>query len=220
MNSVKHELFKVAVLKLNRISKSSVVIQLPKYASFKAGQVINITSKRSIPPRMYSIASGEHEEYIEILLKIVPDGELTPLLDELKEQDSLWVSNPFGGFLATNDPACLIATGTGIAPFLSMIRSGYTKNKLLLHGSRDVQDFYYSDYLSNKMESSYIKCYTGSEACTFYKGRVTHYLLNLSLIDTHIKYYLCGSVEMVVEVRQILIDRGVSFKNILSEIYF
>lgn len=201
MNPAKHDLFQIAVLKLNRISKSSVVIRLPKYSAFKAGQVINITSKLAIPPRMYSIASSEKDKYIEILLKIVPNGELTPLLNELKEKDSLWVSNPFGGFLATDDSAWLIATGTGIAPYLSMIRSGYAKNKLLLHGSRDMEDFYYSDYLSNKMESSYIKCYTGSEACTLYKGRVTNYLMNIGLIDTHIKYYLCGSAEMVVETR-------------------
>lgn len=220
MNDVRHEIFSVPVLKNERISTSSIILRLPKYAAVKAGQVINITTNSTTPPRMYSIASGEQDEYIELLLKIVERGELTPSLKHIRSNDSLLVSNPFGGFLATEDPAWFIATGTGIAPYLSMIRSGYSKNKKLLHGSREMEDFYYSEYLLGELGNNYKQCYTGSKPNQVFKGRVTEYLKQSELIDPNLKYYLCGSAEMVVDTRQILIGRGVSFKNILSEIYF
>jgi ferredoxin--NADP+ reductase len=213
-------LFETPVISSEKISDSSLILRLAKFAEFKAGQVIYITTGKTLPPRMYSIASGEQDEFIDILLKIVPAGMLTPRLTALAANDLLWVSKPFGSFLGTPDPACMIATGTGLAPYLSMLKTGDVKNKLLLHGSRSISDFYYAGFLAEKLGKAYVQCYTGHDEWNSFRGRVTSYLESMDSVEASLKYYLCGSAEMIVEARQILIDRGIPFNNILSEIYF
>jgi len=202
------------------ISNTTAVLTIKRPFTFKAGQCINISVNKSIPPRIYSISSAEKNEYVEILYKIVKTGKLTPLLKELNENSLIAVSKPFGKFFASPLPAWLISSGTGIAPFLSMILSGYGENKVLIHGNGNLSDFYYSSMLENKLGNNYIRCYTGSEKCDFIRGRVMNYLDSLENIPIDNMYYLCGSAEMVVEIRDFLINKGVSFQNTLAEIYF
>jgi ferredoxin--NADP+ reductase len=202
------------------ISQTSGLIRFKRNFTFKAGQVIGITTSEKDIPRLYSIASAEKDENIEILYKIIPAGELTPKFMKLKRGNYIYVSPPFGNFISPMLEAWFIATGTGIAPFISMLKSGNAKNNKLIHGSRHPYDFYFSDYLETTLKDNYIKCFTGHEDVPSYKGRVTQYLYSLDNLNTGLKYYLCGSAEMVVDTREILIRRGVPFRNILSEIYF
>ena len=65
-----------------------------------------------------------------------------------------------------------------------------------------------------------MRCCSQEEDASVYHGRVTDYLLELEEIDPTLKYYLCGSAEMVVETRDILIQKGIPFDQIISEIYF
>ena len=208
------------VLKIERISSDSRIIFLERNFTFKAGQVIGITTRRQIPPRLYSIASGENDAEIQILYKTVPSGTLTPHLDLLKTGDSVWVSEPFGSFLGSTDPAWLICSGTGIAPYLAMIKSGQINEKILLHGSRFYENFYFADYLRYTLGTNYKQCCTGEILEGVFSGRVTDYIEKNLTPQPKYKYYLCGSAEMVVESRQILIEKGIRFSDILSEIYF
>lgn len=202
------------------ISNTTAVLKIKRPFSFKAGQCVNISVNKSIPPRMYSISSGEYDECVEILYKIVNTGRLTPLLKELKNDSNINISKPFGKFLISPQPAWLIATGTGISPFLSMILSGYSENKVLIHGNGNIQDFYYSPMLEKKLGKNYIRCYTGFEKCNLIRGRVMQYLGSLENLPKDNKYYLCGSAEMVVEIRDFLINKGIPFQNTLAEIFF
>ena len=72
------------------------------------------------PRRLYSICSGELEEEIHILYKVVDEGFLTPQLSDLEIGNTIWITAPGGEFTGDKDPAVWIATGTGIAPFYSM----------------------------------------------------------------------------------------------------
>ena len=214
------ELYPVKVAAQEILSKTSKLIKFTRFCDFRAGQVMYITTDLSIPPRMYSIASAEESELIEILYKIVPEGELTPKLNDLKNGSVLYVSKAFGQFTCKNEPAYFIAGGTGLAPFLSMIRSGNYTDKILIHGSRNLNDFYFSSELKKKLSENYIPCYTGKEKATCFQGRVTDYLLqNIELMPDY-KYYICGSAEMVVDTRETLIREGIPFSNIHAEIYF
>lgn len=214
------EFSKVRISRNCLVSSSSGVISFRRDFSFKAGQVVGITTSMEIPPRLYSIASAEQNEMVDILYKVIPGGELTPDLIELKAGDTLFVSSPFGKFTARNQPAWYLATGTGLAPFLSMIRSNYTDCIKLLHGSRSVKDFYEAEYLRKILKDNYIQCYTGSEKFSGYKGRITKYIQESQDLNPSYKYYLCGSAEMVVEVREILLIKNIQFQNIFAEIYF
>jgi ferredoxin--NADP+ reductase len=202
------------------LSPTSGLLRFKRNFSFQAGQVIGMATCVKNIPRLYSIASSEYAESVEILYKIITAGELTPQLKQLRQGNELYVSPPFGNFIAPSGEVWFVAAGTGIAPFISMIKSGRTNNITLIHGSREHDEFFFSDYLLETLKDNYIKCYTGRDNLPFYKGRVTGFLSQISDLNTHIKYYLCGSAEMVVESREILIRRGIPFHNIRSEIYF
>ena len=70
------------------------------------------------------------------------------------------------------------------------------------------------------MGDNYIRCCSGENNESVYAGRVSSYLEEQTDLDPELKYYLCGSAEMVVETRDILIGKGVPFGQIISEIYF
>ncbi len=214
------EIYESRILENRQISDSSGILSFSREFRFKAGQVVGITTEPGLPKRLYSISSAEMNENIEILYKVIPEGELTPKLNKLNPGDLLYVTPPFGSFTSGNYPSCFIATGTGLAPFLSMIRSGNENCKLLLHGSRDIEDFYEAEYLQTELGRRYVQCYTGKKDFSDFRGRVTAYIRNTSELDPDFIYYLCGSAEMVVETREVLIGKGIPYQNIRSEIYF
>ena len=202
------------------IAEGSFLIGFKRDFEFKAGQIIGIAIEENGPRRLYSICSGEKDSDILILYKRVEKGVLTPQLSDLQIGDPIWITEPRGTFISDDHPHTWIATGTGIAPFYSMLRSGKTKDVILLHGERDEKMFYFQKEFKELLGDNYIRCSSTETSENFYTGRVSYYMLDIKVLDTKRKYYLCGSAEMVVEVRDILISRGVSFEDIISEIYF
>jgi ferredoxin--NADP+ reductase len=141
------------------------------------------------------------------------------MLSLLKPGDSLMVSEPFGTFTQTSNSAVYIAAGTGIAPFMSRIRSGKADNPVVIHGASYPEFFYYNKELE-VLGRNYICCCSRCSDDQLFQGRVTDYVKQWSNLDPNKKYYLCGSAEMVVETRDALIAKGVPFANINAEIYF
>lgn len=203
----------------NEIAPNAYVIEFKRIFNFQAGQVASL-SINGHEPRMYSIASGNNEETIKILYDIKPDGELTPLLKNLKNGDSIKVSGPIGKFLGDDKPGFWIANGTGIAPFYSMFRSGLADGKTLIHGGRTRNSFYFQDEFALYFKDRYIRCASQDKGQGLFPGRLTNYIREQNNLPTNQKYYLCGSPEMVVEVRDILISKHIPFGNIIAEIYF
>ncbi|MEZ5070018.1 MAG: hypothetical protein R2751_03375 [Bacteroidales bacterium] len=187
---------------------------------FQAGQVLGLALEESGPRRLYSICSGERDPDIQLLYKVVEDGYLTPRLPLLEAGDRVWVTGVRGEFICREEDAVWIATGTGIAPFYAMLRSGQGPGKTLIHGNRYLEEFHFFEEFRDVLGDNYIRCCTGEESGDVFPGRVTDYLREVPGLDPRRKYYLCGSAEMVVDVRDLLIERGVPFGHILSEIYF
>lgn len=187
---------------------------------FKAGQVIGIALEEVGPRRLYSICSGEDEDEIWILYNIIEEGYLTPRLADLDTGDTLWITEPRGEFIGDESPAVWVATGTGVAPFYSMLRSGKAVNKSLICGNRYLEQFHFFDEFQSILGNQYIRCCTAEHNEDVFFGRVTDYLANQTELDAELKYYLCGNAEMVVDTRDILISKGIPFDQIISEIYF
>ncbi|MBZ0243672.1 MAG: hypothetical protein K8F24_10690 [Bacteroidales bacterium] len=202
------------------IAAGVFVLRFERSHDFLPGQVVGITTDKAIPPRLYSLCSGTDDNYLEVLFNLKEDGILTPLLARLELGDPVSVSKPFGAFLGDEDPAWWIAAGTGIAPYRAMLRSGLGSDKMLIHGGRTADSFYFSEELSASLGDKYIRCCSQEENEAFYNGRLTNWLREQSEIPKNINYYLCGSAEMVVEVRDILISKGVAIDQLMSEIYF
>lgn len=208
---------KVTITNHFSITANTYIIQFKRTFDFLPGQIIGITNKIENPPRLYSICSSPNEAYISILFNLKVNGELTPILSELSIGDSILITPVQGKFTFNNEPAWWIATGTGIAPFYSMFTSGQ-KPKKLIQGGKTINDIFFN----NEFESlpNYIKCCSQDSGEGIYAGRLTRYLEESETLPTNINYYLCGSAEMVVDVRNLLIKKGVSFNNIITEIYF
>jgi ferredoxin--NADP+ reductase len=133
--------------------------------------------------------------------------------------EHILVSKPYGSFIGTREKAWWIATGTGVAPFYSMIKSGLTINKKLIHGVRYLNQFYFEDEFEEALDQNYVRCCSGESSCNTISGRVTDYLNDIGKLPD-VKYFICGQALMVVEVRDLLINKGIQFENISAEIYF
>ena len=201
------------------VSPGVHLISFKRDFDFIPGQVVKIAADKIHPPRIYSICSGNKSTEVSILFNIKEDGFLTPKLAAMLPGDKILVSAPYGSFTPTMEKAWFIATGTGIAPFYSVISSGQTNGKTMIHGVRLLTQFYFEDELEETLGENYTRCCSAEKSCNVFPGRVTDYLNQLESLPD-VKYYICGQALMVVEVRDLLIKKGIGFENIMSEIYF
>lgn len=209
----------ISVLERKQLTNNVYVLYLEKPFDFIPGQLVSI-SICDVSPRIYSICSAPSDKFLAVLFDVKPEGKLTPLLARLKEGDKIYISDPFGDFICDSSPAYWIAAGTGIAPFYSMLKAGLGVNKILNHGGRTADSFYFRDEFVEIMGSNYTRCCSKEKGEGVYDGRLTQYLKELSDLPLNYKYYLCGSAEMVVDVRDILISKGIPYQSIFAEIYF
>lgn len=110
--------------------------------------------------RAYSIACANHEDYLEFFSIKVPDGALTSRLQHLKPGDELLLSRKPTGTLVLRDlkpgrRLFMFATGTGLAPFMSLIHDPETYERfekvILIHGVRQTSELAYHDYIENDL---------------------------------------------------------------------
>ena len=110
--------------------------------------------------RAYSIVSANYEEHLEFLSIKVPDGPLTSRLQHIQVGDSVIVGKKPTGtllidYLLPAKRLYLFSTGTGLAPFLSVIRDPETYERfeqvILVHGVRQVAELAYHDYLTKEL---------------------------------------------------------------------
>jgi len=193
-------------------------ISFDRVFDFVPGQSIAL-SLGDIPPRFYSIASGNTEDTVDVLYDLVADGLLTPKLAALAPGDEVLVSQPFGRFRDQEGPSCWIGAGTGIAPFVSMVRSGGAAGKTLVHGSRSIAGLLHRELFAETLGDRYFPCCSRETGEGVFKGRPTEWLTTHPFPRAP-RYLLCGSSGMVVDVRDVIIGKGVPFSNVIAEIYF
>ncbi len=208
------------VVSVEKLGLNSYWMTVNRPFDFVPGQVVKLTTNNTISPRLYSIASGTNDKHLSFLFDLKAEGELTPLLANLNQGQTILVSQPFGEFVCKEEQAVWVASGTGIAPYLSMIRSGMVAGKTLIHGVRYSENFFFRGEMESLLDLNYIKCCSGNADKDMFHGRVTEYLQKNTSIPLNRKYYLCGNPEMVVDTREVLLAKGVAYENILAEIYF
>lgn len=208
----------VRVIELRRLSPTGFELTLERGGlRFAAGQLITIHGRELLEDRSYTIASGESDDHLKILFRLMPAGKLTPQLVGLRPGDAVEVSGPFGEF-TLRDPQranYFVATGTGIAPCRAYIRTHGGLKLTVVHGVRQASDLFYRQEFQ---PYTYQACVSGEPAAGFH-GRVTDYFRQIP-IDTAAHFYLCGANEMFYEMRDVLEERGVKSSSIFTEAYY
>lgn len=182
--------------------------------------------------RAYSIASANYEEELEFFSIKVPDGPLTSRLQNIRIGDELLISSkPTGTLVADHlQPGrhlYLLATGTGLAPFMSIIRDPdiYERYEkvILVHGVRRIIDLAYRDYISNELPRNEFFGEQVQQQLVYYpsvtreefmhRGRITELMSSGRLFaDIGLpaptladdRFMLCGSTAMLKDVCRIL----------------
>jgi|TARA_B100001093_G_scaffold98723_1_gene90719 ferredoxin--NADP+ reductase len=182
--------------------------------------------------RAYSIASPNYEEQLEFFSIKVPDGPLTSRLQNIKIGDDIFVSAKPTGTLVVDHllpgkNLYLISTGTGLAPFMSIIQdpSVYEKYEkvILTHGVRDVSELAYEDFIlselprneffGNEVRNQLIYYPTVTREDFKTTGRLTDHMSSGELFDriglpqpnpSDDRFMICGGPSMLKDTCEIL----------------
>ena len=186
--------------------------------------------------RAYSVASPNYEEHLEFLSIKVQDGPLTSRLQSIQVGDSILVSEKSVGTLVLDDlnpgkHLYLFSTGTGLAPFMSIIRDPETYERfekvVLIHGVRLVSELAYEDYIKNELpkdeflgemvRDKLIYYPTVTREAFKHTGRLTTAIdsgqlfkdIGLPPLDPVVdRAMICGSPAMLKETSEMLDARG------------
>jgi ferredoxin--NADP+ reductase len=185
---------------------------------FTPGQHIHLGMAEDSHMREYSIYSSPDESDLKVLFKSIQDGEVSPKLAKAKPGDRLQIQGPFGNFLLPdgNKNILCIATGTGIAPFRSYIGATSEHSFTLFHGVPSREEGYDYSFLPGTMNVNI--CSSRDQSGDFH-GRVTDLIRSIESPSWDL-YCLCGNSDMIYEVIQILMNKGVDRSALQAEIYF
>jgi ferredoxin/flavodoxin---NADP+ reductase len=217
---VKYNQRPAKVLSIKELTDSSYVLRISRNEMvFKSGQYIMLGLIGRKQMREYSIYSGEKDKYLEVLIKEVVGGDISKQLRRLSPGDEVLLRGAYGSFTLPGNylskKFLFIATGTGISPFHSMVRTYSNLNYKLIHGIKYIHEAY--DCTHYKPGSCF-PC-TSQDKNVKNSGRVTDYLKIMD-VDNSTLCYLCGNGNMINESIEILSGKGVNADNIFTEVYF
>jgi len=195
--------------------------------------------------RAYSVASANHAEFLEFLSIKVPDGPLTSRLQHLKPGDDLIVGRKPVGSLVVDDlrpgrNVYLLSTGTGLAPFMSIIQDPDTYERfekvVLIHGVRQVSELAYANFIEHELPANEFLGELVRDKLVYYptvtrepfrhQGRLTDVIesgrlftdTGLPPLDPELdRAMICGSAAMLADTSRLLDARGFRISPRLGE---
>lgn len=207
---------------------------------FRAGQFARLGVYKpsgSIVWRAYSMVSAPHDDFLEFFSIVVPGGEFTSELSRLRVGDQLLVDRQAFGFLTLDRfpdgrDLWLLATGTGLAPFLSILQDFEVWERFetikLVYSAREEKELAYCDLIASfgAMEHlaehihklQFIPVVTREQVPGCLNARITTLIENgeleraagLELTPEHSRVMLCGNPQMIEDTRAVLKARGMS----------
>jgi benzoate/toluate 1,2-dioxygenase reductase component len=214
--------FTATVAKVEPHNDAAIVLELDVEATapqFLPGQYVNIDVPGSGQHRSYSFSSAPGESRISFLIKRIAGGVMSTWLESAQPGNKLELTGPLGSFYlrAVERPLLLLAGGTGLAPFLSMLevlaRTDSQQKVHLIYGvTRDldlVQVEAIEAYTAKLPNFSYATVVAEASSNHPRKGWVTQHMQAETLNDGDVDVYLCGPPPMVDAVRKHFDDNGV-----------
>lgn len=223
----------------------TIRLRLPAPFDFKPGQYATLATEddEGVHERPYSIVSSPAEPELEFFFELVPHGEVTPRLYRLQEGDTVHVRrSPKGLFVLDRKRGhkshLMLSTVTGIAPFMSMLRSWARDpawapegtRMLLIHAGSRSWEFGYADELRELAARLPVQLvlsvsrYWEDEAWAGERGRaedlLRKYADQAGLQPGQTAAYLCGHPQMIENAKGILTRCGYAKPDLHEEIYF
>ena len=204
-----------------KLTDNTFILSLPQARfEFEAGQHVSISIKGDYQSREYSIYSPENAKNLEVLVKEVDGGYFSPKLKHLKIGEQVEVHGPFGKFgldekRRDNYQHVFIASGTGIAPFHSMVKSNPELNYSIIHGVRYVNEAYEIE----EYDRERVTVCTSRDKKGDFNGRLTEYLKQTNF-EKNTCFYLCGNSDMIFDAMEILKSKGFDRESVTVEVYF
>ncbi len=209
----------------------TLAVRAPEVEYFEPGQFLQLGLELEDGHlhRPYSVASP-HGEVLDFFIVLVEDGKLTPRLWTMEPGDRLDVSvKAAGSFTLGHCPDAstlwLMATGTGLAPYIAMLRTGEPWERyqriIVVHGVRHARDLAYQEELAelsaaHDQRLKYIPVVSREEMPGALSGRITNCIANGSLeanaeqiFDQDSCIMLCGNPDMLNETEALLGEKGI-----------
>ncbi|MEX1052260.1 MAG: FAD-dependent oxidoreductase [Patescibacteria group bacterium] len=214
------------------------LLKEPPFINFLPGQYLIILFEKEgeTKRKFYSISSSRSEKnQIEFIVKVIESGVGSEYLMNLNEGDDVMLQGPAGLFVLKESKKhkIFIATGTGIAPIFSMIKThlkGSQNRFVLFWGLRKNEDMYYLDFLRDTAQKYNNFSYgvflsreepRKSDNSSIFHGRVNigiEKLLNEPEIDKrNLEFYVSGDRYIVDSLREYLLTNGISAEDIKLE---
>ena len=195
-----------------------ITLKKPNAFEYLAGQWIRLI--QDAVERDYTLVTAPTDPNLALCIRNLEGRTLVSALSRAPVGTRFNFSGPQGYFTfkPSNRPAVFVATGTGVAPFVSMARSGVT-GFTLLHGVRSASENYYASVFQSSAKH-YIPCLSENQASlqnVFY-GRVTDHLYE-NLAPGRYDFYLCGRREMIRDVT-ICVDEKFPDSLVFTEIFY
>jgi ferredoxin/flavodoxin---NADP+ reductase len=194
------------------------------HASFKAGQFVRIALDvdGQRVARAFSFVNPPQDPVLEFYGVIVPEGPLSPRLARLRAGDALYVApNPAGFLVLSEVPDAetlwLISTGTGLAPFLSILRTDTSRfrNVVLVHAVRHADELAYQSVIG-ETRARYVTFVSREKHAGSLEGRIPAAIADgrlekaagVALTAGSAHVMLCGNPDMLKDAQAVLAQRG------------
>ena len=207
---------------------------------FSAGQFARLGVRKPsgcIVWRAYSMVSAPHDEFLDFFSIVVPDGEFTSELSRLKVGDELLIDKQAFGFLTLDrfpdgQDLWLLATGTGIAPFLSILQDFQAWQRferiILVYSVREARELAYQQLIAELPQREYLEglgskllylpVVTREQVPGALHARITTLIesgeleraADLQLTPEHSRIMLCGNPQMIEDTRAVLKARDLN----------
>ncbi len=240
-----NKFYELTVSKITRLTASSVMITfevpnlLKKVFSFEAGEYLTLqqTINNQKVRRAYSICSGVGEGHLSVAVKRVPNGIFsTYATEQLKEGDRLEVMPPMGSFvffydIFGNRDIMLFSAGSGVTPMMSIAKTALAKTNIkvvFIYGNKSKEETLFFDEIEKlrvEYPDRFLVHYVFSQEPFggHYRGRINDTIVN-ELFSKYKdfnwgRYYACGPTELVKNLREMLLLRGIDKDRIFTELF-
>jgi len=210
----------------------SIVLDPPDWGGHLAGQHVDVrlTAEDGYQAqRSYSIASAPEDEHLVLTVERLDDGEVSPyLVDELRPGDELELRGPIGGYFvwesSTGGPLLLVAGGSGVVPFRSMLRhraaAGSSAPTRLLYSARSLDEvIYWNEWEGLSADVRFTLTREQPEGWTGYARRIDSELLAEVAWppEERPRIYVCGPTTFVEVAAESLVALGHDPSRIKTE---